>query len=327
MSVFWGANDPSSAQLKLSGDTHHAVESAKFNKTKLSLGGMIKTNPRPRDILFLVDVSGSMQFGQPNTLPGSDPLINGSCGRLRAVQTAIQATKAQGISRFAVVTFNRVVVRSSGGYFSSLEEMFPNSVLTDIFCAGIDGTNYTNALREAITVLNQSPASHLKELYFLTDGEPMDIFPDSHTRCDFRYTYCNGANEANFIKNSMGALLGTLMLGENPTGNMYLENHIAGVGPSGELLHINASNSVELVESLSVLSRDNITEGAIAYRGMHQNTWSYMNMLPMVSQGKFKSHEIEFDSTLFPQGIEVRLYYNTERGHTHTGFASITWSD
>ena len=327
VSVFWGTEDPSNAELKLAGDQNHILDRSKFNRTGLTLGGVVKTNPITRDIVFVVDVSGSMGPHTVNGIrkPGSDPLANGNCYRLRAVKAAIDSTKAQGPSRFSVITFNNGVLRSPRGFFSSLEHMFPNEDLTSIFCAAIGGTNYTNALSEAISVIELSPSTHLREVYFLTDGEPMDIFPGTDNHCNYQHPFCNGRAQAITLRETMGATLGTLMLGNNSTGNLYLQNNIAGRDAHNSPLHVQAANSLDLINSLFSLSRDNLVQGTILVRAKNTQTWSGFNMLSITANGQFKTESFAFDSSLYPEGIEMSVEYETERGHYHTGFASITW--
>jgi len=327
VSVFWGTQDPSNAELKLAGDKNHVLDRSKFNRTVLTLGGVVKTSPITRDIVFVVDVSGSMGTHNVNnsTLPGSDPLINGSCNRLNAVRAAINSTKAQGPSRFSLITFNRNKVRSSGGFFSSLEQMFPSENLANILCAALDGTNYTNALNEAISLLELSPPTHLREVYFLTDGEPMDIFPGTNNHCNYQHPFCNGRAQAITLRETMDATLGTLMLGNNSAGNLYLQNNIAGLDAHNSPLHVQAANSLDLINSLFSLSRDNLVRGTISVRAKNTQAWSEFDMLLISLNGQFKTEGFAFDSALYPEGIEMSVEYETERGHCHTGFASITW--
>lgn len=150
-------------------------------------------------VLFVVDYSASMgrhvpQQGGPE-LPGNDPQIAGSCGRLRAAQAILGKIQAEMKPHDSVevgmIPFAGGIVTSHIMNIRGLDE-FRAQVSKDTFCqtvvqgpgvgfdpinpGGIDGgsvdasTNYRAAFTAANSAL--SGIYGRKVVYFVSDGEP-----------------------------------------------------------------------------------------------------------------------------------------------------------
>jgi Mg-chelatase subunit ChlD len=155
--------EPGQAKAELITDVQGAV------KTTVRLSGEfcgVTTNATSGELttLFIIDTSGSMQV--------NDPLVAGSCGRLRAAEAIVKkleadaangATVSMGAVHFGGTSTQAVTVRS-------LAE-FKASVTTDTFCRDDGGnTNYEAAFTEATTMMTGVEGA--KAVYFISDGEP-----------------------------------------------------------------------------------------------------------------------------------------------------------
>jgi hypothetical protein len=273
--VMWGNAIGVQPEIRLQGDMEHIVNPDRFDKTPLMFTGIVKTQSIPRDITLVVDVSGSTGGSE-----GSDPIQQGTCSRLEAAKALVAAAKEQGEIRFAVVTFSGVVNRTSNGFFSSLEAMFSGESLVDIFCQSKGGTNYSNALdRAKALILGVSDRNSVKELYFITDGSPQywNSFMIRSEDCNFRAS-CSGINQAVTLKEDLGVMLVTLMLGNNVTGSEYLKNYIAGLSPNQSLLHGDARDASQLSDVLLSLSLDQFLVGFVSYRHLGATDWVQMEI-------------------------------------------------
>lgn len=317
--LVWGDPQRYQADLKLTGDVNYVMDPSRFSQTALTFNGIVKSNSQPRDIVLVVDVSGSTQDSDPTRKE------DGKCARYEAVRSVINLAKAQSNARFAVITFDTHVVRSSRAFYSSLEDMFPGESPKTILCQHGESTNYTEALEAAReTFINDSINGHLKELYFVSDGLPRYVSGSYGYECSYYQDFCSGIPQAQALKNS-GVILGTVMLGNDSNGSAYLRDYIAGMGPDNQKLHVQANDASQLVEKLSQLAADNLVSGRIYYRDMGTTLWRSMDMVPITQAGEFRSFPILFDSNLFPNGMEVQIRYSTSRGFSHSGFATIRW--
>lgn len=162
-------------------------------------GRFCPTSNNKLTVLFVVDYSGSMgrhvpQPGLPE-IPGNDPQINGSCGRLRAAQAILgrigSEMKPGDTVEVGMVPFAGGIVTNRILDIRGLAE-FGAQVSKDTFCqyvvqapsfgydpvnaGGIDGgavnssTNYRAAFTAARSALTNVYGR--KVVYFISDGEP-----------------------------------------------------------------------------------------------------------------------------------------------------------
>lgn len=150
-------------------------------------------------VLFLVDFSGSMgrhvASRQGSSQPGNDPLIDGSCGRMRGAQAVLEKIKATrkpseqvlvGMVPFAGgIVSDKIIQMVDADTFAGLinQDSFCSYIIQEsngstdpaapggISVAGVDAsTNYSAAFMAAQSMLASSYGR--KEVFFLTDGEP-----------------------------------------------------------------------------------------------------------------------------------------------------------
>ncbi|NRA45250.1 MAG: VWA domain-containing protein [Oligoflexales bacterium] len=158
----------------------------------LSISGEVCPNPLAENpnILFMVDVSGSMadhrnSFFGP-VIKGSDPLVNGSCGRYEAIKTIISKA-SNGIAtrgaEAALLLFSSKL-NSNSIMFTDLEN-FQNTLTPQRVCIADGTTNYEKAFDTAQKWLSLAAGDH-KIAYFISDGMPTEsnsilgnFFPDA----------------------------------------------------------------------------------------------------------------------------------------------------
>ena len=152
-------------------------------------------------VLLAVDYSASMGkhiFDKTNTVSdGSDPLVNGSCGRLRAVQAIVKKLKdsAKGSDAIsvAILPFASKALTSAGTksafialssidsyvnqenfcrYISQGAEYNTPGALSQGETGSAPGTNYADVFAKSQSILSR--VSGQKLMYFISDGEPTE---------------------------------------------------------------------------------------------------------------------------------------------------------
>ena len=131
----------------------------KINVIKMK-GSVCKPSDTARDVVFVIDVSGSMDAV-------TDPVTNGNCWRSAAISSAIKAIGENSIHRFALVTFSSSIRAQSSKFFSNRDSLFKdltktNNSLTDVLCAAYDGTYYEQGLSGAKTLFTTDLRSSQK---------------------------------------------------------------------------------------------------------------------------------------------------------------------
>jgi hypothetical protein len=127
-------------------------------------------------VLLVIDYSQSMQF--PENLvdvygPGKDPIVDNTCGRLKATAAIFQNIKDHSISTdqidISVIKFSDDLMDDEMLKNIPLDE-FESHLTKDFFCGGDGLTNYGAALNGAHDLLKDN--NNRKLVYFVTDGKP-----------------------------------------------------------------------------------------------------------------------------------------------------------
>ena len=119
-------------------------------------------------IIFLVDFSLSM-YNKSNG-EGNDPIVNGSCGRMSAVEAIVNRvleTSQNTSAQAAIVPFSIDVIGSP--QLSSLNQ-FQNQITAENLCGGVRYTNYKAGFDGVYDLLANTSGE--KIIYFITDGLP-----------------------------------------------------------------------------------------------------------------------------------------------------------
>ena len=280
-----------------------------FSETiQLGLGGRFCTpSNRERDIVFIVDVSGSMI--------DNDPVLNGQCGRERAVLRMLSESGAK--SRFALVTFSEGVIFSSSSFFSSGEELFADIEVQDtvqnVICGALESTFYDRSLEAAESLFALSGPDTSKEIFFLSDGAPT-----------FEH---EGIGEAQNLKLDGVTIAAVMLRG----ADLILKDYIASVDGSGDPLFAQVSNANDLEEMFAKLeerSQIPLIFSEIGFRPLGLEVpFSKIETLAHVTQeGYFFVPELAIDRSQFEPGIEVYYKYETKDGKKETLWQRIEFS-
>jgi len=317
---------PTPDDVVVVGSSDRTFQASRFAGVPMTVQGEICPLETQRDIVFVIDVSGSMGdrvVGGQN-LAGNDPRINGSCGRLAAMQSVIDSATAGSNARFAGVTFNGGVATVSPAFASNAQGIFTGN-LADVVCAAAGGTNYTASLDRAEQLLLNARPGASKEIYFITDGQPYDGAANPLER-----TNINGVPSAARLHApppaGAGVTIVTVMLGVDAIGNNHLQTLIASKSPAGTPLHANVANASQLAATVTQLAQNDLSIGSVKYRAIGASTWAEFNLLSGRSGNRFALPPITIDVASAPYGLEMEYSYQDKRGKTYSSSGSIKWT-
>ena len=147
---------------------------ANVDELKLQVSGVLCDGQYlPRDVVFVIDTSGSMGV--------SDPIDDyGSCGRLRAIDHVASYLADFREAQVGLVLYN---TRAETLYpkLVSAPEFYANYIsdrdnMRELLCKSQQFTNYHRALVKTEQLLASGRQDSFKEVYFFSDGEPHDTF-------------------------------------------------------------------------------------------------------------------------------------------------------
>ncbi len=270
----------------------------------------------PRDIVFVIDVSGSMK--------DNDPRIGDSCGRLTAIQSVIAAVPA-GSTKFGLTTFNSLQDQTTTGLFDTEAELFANIApagnIADVVCkATIDpgqgGTNYDAGLTQAGVLLQLGRDNATKEIYFVSDGQP------------------DGGKEglaiADSLKNtgvaigtdSITVTIATVMLKGN---DRVLQDQIASRDAKGQPLYAFVANTSQLTEVLTKLAANDIAGGDVKYRPIGAVNYTTLTLMDHLQGFNFTLPSFNIDIDKAPVGLELLFEYFDQHDNRYSTGGKLLW--
>ena len=303
----------------VSGPGEHKFKPSSFDKTPLIFSGKIcPPVTLPRDIVFVIDVSGSM-----GGTGGADPALNKSCGRLKAVESIIDDIVSRGgDARFGIVTFSTGVTARSSTMFGDRTNLFTDlsgsGSISDALCRAVGGTEYGAGLKAAESILSAGRSDAIKELYFVSDGEPEDTTGPA-LAARFKSPGLSIAGK------SIPVTIGTAMLGSG--NDSILKNDIASKDISGAPLHVGSVQAGNLASTLSKLAANEILEGLMKYRVVGVDDWTEINFTPSIINYNFSVPSITIDRTIAPAGLEVKFEYRDQHNNKYASEGKILWLD
>lgn len=288
----------------------------KLKGTPITVSGhLCRPSDLPRDIVFVIDTSGSMgpQLGN------HDPRVNGTCSRLQAVQSVIQSIPA-GTARFSIVTFSDHVNFASSAMFEKADELYNDAKhggqLADVVCEADGGTNYREALSKAGAILERGRPKATKEIYFVSDGEPDDGY--------------DGEFEATALKSGVKigqdwvpVAIATVMLAGN---DQVLETKIASKDRSGKPMHAYVSAAANLAKVLTDLAANGFESGTLKYRPTGTLVYKTLSLLEHVQGYDFSLPSFSISKEDAPSGLEVLLEYYDRHANRYSSGGKLTWS-
>jgi hypothetical protein len=301
--------EPSVVVLK--GGGTHELDKDKIAGTPVIFSGTLcPPADQPRDIVLVIDSSGSMT--------DNDPLVGGTCGRLQAVQSVI-ASLPQGPSRMGLVTFGSDLGATSGQLFETQDQLFaaiaPGGLIADVLCAADGTTNYDAGLNQASALLSAGRAEASKEIYFVSDGAP---------NAD-----ATGVNIAATLKNpgllvgarTVPVMIGTVMLAGTDT---VLEQLIASKDPvTGKPLHVFAAQTDLLAKALEDLSKNEIAAAELKYRLSDTADYTSLDLRQYLNGLDFTLPPITLSADEAVSSVEVVLEYTDKKGSKSTSTGTL----
>lgn len=344
---------PAEAELPVGGDARvfgpgpHAFAVEELSGVPLMVSGSLCAPAvRPRRVVVVLDVSGSMEEMIPRLLKepthrGNDPLNStGSCGRLDAVralmrsfgatQQGVGQSGSEGQAQFALVTFADGVEAASPHFFSTEEDLFADLVaradnggdaprdinqsetidIADILCAGGGGTNYEAGLNRAQDLLRSTEGGegdYSREVYFVSDGQPN--------------AGKEGVGAAQAIRD-LGGIVATMMLKGD---EQVLKNQIASRDSLGVPYHAFVQNADQLSQALKSLAENTIEDGFVEIRAMG-GTYAERFRLNLMDDGvSFRLPVLALDMASAPQGLKVVIEYWDRGGELVSSSGQILW--
>lgn len=304
-------------EVVVAGKGPHRFARQQLSGTSVTFSGRVCPPAQvPRDIVFVIDTSGSMR--------DNDPLVGGTCGRLNAVQQVIASATAAGTSRFGVVTFSSGVDATTVGLSTTETELFTDLTrgipanVASVLCATNGSTNYNVGLSQASTLLRMGRPDATKEVYFVSDGQPDPSDQD-------------GVAIAGALK-GIGVSVGTKFVPVTIATVMLagvdrvMAQSIASKGANGQPLHANVAQTGELTKVLTDLAANDIVSAFFKYRAIGSPDWNEVDILAYMQDFDFTLPPITIDVEDPAAGIEVQYEYKDAHGQLTTTGGMLEWT-
>jgi hypothetical protein len=307
----------------IAGPGPHQIDTEWSKHTPLKISGnLCPPEVKSRDIVFVVDVSGSMTSGGgPLGLgSGNDPANGvGTCGRYNAIDELMSSIlSVNGMSRFAAATFagEGAIRPRSSGLFGTEAELYIDlansggqSDPKDVLCAGSGSTSYFQGLLAASNIFQTSGRPDAtKEIFFISDGANVDEIEESKAL-------------ANDLR-SQGVVIATVMLSGDDT---FLRRYIASKDSSGRLLHGYAASASQLAQVLSNLTTNSIERAEVRYRELSQTDWEVVDFTSGVDGNNFVVPDIFMDFDNDSAGVELSVVYWDKLGKEVANGGVLEW--
>lgn len=310
-----------SNEIVVSGQGSHSL-SSKYLDKKLSLrfaGEVCDVQGLPRDIVFVVDVSGSM--GGVN---GNDPIVNGTCGRRIAIESVVASAGENSGVRYGIVTFSSNVVAKSSAMQPSIAAL-TNDILSaagktqinDVLCAAISGTNYDAGLKGVNQVFSSGRANAVKELYFVSDGAPDPGNEGKPAAAALRTTGVTVGGKTTPV------MIATTMLGTED--DSILKNDIASKDANGAPIHARVDRASDLADTLKTLSNNRLVDGNVTYGVKGQTQKATVSLIQFLKSPTYMSDKASLDSTTFQGGIDIQIQFKDKASNVDQKTGTITF--
>lgn len=291
----------------------HKFEAARVNGTPVTFTGRLcEPKELPRDIVFVVDTSGSMQQ--------NDPRVGDTCGRRSAIESVI-ASITTGNANFGVVTYGSGLSVNSNLLSDSQASLYadvsPTGNVADTLCATGGGTNYDAGLTRAAELLQTGRENATKEIYFISDGKP------------------NGGQDGIAIANSLktngitingktrNVVIATVMLAGQ---DEVLEKFIASMDSAGVPMHAFVAQTAELTKVLTDLSANEIVGGELRYRMIGASDYTVVNLMDHLQGFDFVLPSITIDVSANSEGLEVEYEYWDKHDNRYVTGGKLLWT-
>jgi hypothetical protein len=308
---------PADDAIVLQGIGPHHFTTDQVEGTPITISGhLCKPQSLKRDLVFVVDTSGSMD--------DNDPKVGTSCGRLTAIRQVLLALAGEGagVANFAIVTFNSQLDRTSTRLFDNANLLFAELAgagdISDVVCNATGGTNYDAGLTRAAEILALGRAGASKEVYFISDGQP-----DSGE---------DGVARATSMK-TVGVTVGTTPVPVTIAAIMLagtdkvLETQIASKDKTGKALYGYVAQVGGLAKVLSDLTHNEITGAELKYRAIGATSWTTLDLLTHLdAQFNFVLPSFKIEVSKEPRGIELEYEYSDLHDNKFSTGGKLLWT-
>ena len=293
----------------------HEFDFERLKGTPISVQGRLCEPERmKRDIVFIIDTSGSMS--------DSDPRSGDTCARRQAMEQ-VMSNLAGKDSHFGLVTFSGQVGASSQNLFASPSDLY-NDVTVDglrseaeIICGDLGGTNYQVALESAERLLSNGRRDATKEIYLVSDGQPEEGVEGIATAARLK---TSGITAGSVTR---PATIATVMLAGI---DEYMEKFIASKDEQGQPLHAFASETSQLVKVLSELARNAIVGGVLQWRPIGTQAYTSIDIGPYTKDFDFVLPPFSIDIATAPLGVEVVYQYKDKHDNRYETSGKLLWT-
>ncbi len=289
-------------KISMTGAEHFAFPLQKYDHYSLvSSGQVCLPSEKPRDILFIVDVSGSMK---------SDEAVNGSCYRSRAMEAIFENLASSANNRYALLTFHAQVEANSGGFYASKDALFQQigASPVDTLCPWLADTNYTAAFSAAEMVMAQSRSNANLEIYFISDGGPSG---DASTGP----AIAQKMKDQGFLIDGLikTVRISTMMIG----GENGVMKMIASKKVGGEPYYLESQNFDQIEASLLQFLSPGIKDIALSYKSDNQAAWQKIPLTldPKTFRFSTESVDLPLENDKSDQALWLKLNYIDNQDH------------
>lgn len=288
-----------------------------FNVPVTMSGRLCPPAKYPRDIVLVIDVSGSM-----GGVGGNDKLKNSTCGRLAAVESIVNSVGSQGNdARFAIVTFSDGIKAQSTAMFSDKKSLYADIAgskdLSAVLCQSDGGTAYGQGLSGAEKILSSSRPVATKEIYFISDGAPEDGSAGVDIAQRLKMTGVT-------IKDKpMPVQVASILLGNQTDGAKLRE--LASIGVDSKPLFALATDASQLASTLSALAANDIDSGIIKYRAIGSTKWTEVSLKGLIKDYNFTIPAFNASTQTAPLGLEARFEYRDLHSNVYTSGGTLKW--
>ncbi len=281
------------------------------------MGRVCPPSQLDRDIVFVVDVSGSMDT--------NDPRIVDSCARLEGMQSILKTlTNRPGQNpeavRFGVITFSSSLMTYSTGLYGSSQKFFDDLARSgkpaDVLCEAVGGTNYESGIVKAAELLKGGRVGATKEVYLISDGQPTEGQDGIVLATQLKTTGVvvaptpNSPNSPTPVK----VTFATLMLKGVDT---VMESKLASRDINGKPLHAFVQKAQDLGASLGSLAESNITKAELRVTQLAADGGTQVksiDMMPYLKSFDFGLPPIKIDWVGPGSKLKVDVIYSDTHG-------------
>ena len=315
--------------LYLPGAGHFTAEASKLSQVPLTIRGTVcSAHKVPRDIVFIVDTSGSMAENDP-----SDGIFNKTCGRFQAIENAVAKLSGEDVL-FGVGTFTEQKETSSRGLFRDKESLFTDlddqeyfADAAGIICSSSGDTSFDVALETAEQILSFGRPNATKEIFFISDGKPEPEQEDGQHLA--RRLKSQGISIDNihtpvsiatiFIKNDF-----------TPGDDDWLKKLASRAqgNRQDKLLHFPLTEVDELIDTLTQLAINPVNRINVNIRYANQHSFTSYDVTDYIDNyGNFLLPAGTVDSQLDDSGLEVVIEYWDSWGKVDIREGFLSWQN